>query len=472
MLFHSYTFFVFLALFTAVYFPVRLLSHRAGKIVLLLFSYVFYAWTYPPYLALLVTTTLIDYFCAFRIGEAKNAWSRKAYLILTLSVNLGMLAYFKYAGFFLNTVAGIFGSDFYGKMNVILPIGVSFYTFESLSYTIDVYRGRIKPERHLLNYAFFISFFPHLVAGPIVLAHDFLDQLKSQRRITADHLVSGLFLVIYGFFMKAVIADHLAPGVDHFFAHPELYSAPEAWLQVYSYALQIFGDFAGYSSIAIGLARMMGYRLPRNFNDPYLATSLTDFWRRWHMSLSTWLKEYLYISLGGNRKGEMRMYFNLLLTMLLGGLWHGASWNFVIWGGIHGIGLVVEKMVMRHFPRIQTGALTDSLPLRIVRILVTFHLVCLAWVFFRAPTFLAATSVLHVMIPHGGDAPWFMDTAQRLALKTGAVILIFPALRRYWRSSETSTYWSSYGDAVAAALGLYLCLAFGVSAQAFIYFQF
>jgi D-alanyl-lipoteichoic acid acyltransferase DltB (MBOAT superfamily) len=464
MRFNSYTFFVFLTVFLAVYVPVRTWSWRAGKAVLLGFSYAFYAWTYPPYLLLLFATTCVDFYCARRIAAAPHSSTKKKYLFLTLALNLSFLAYFKYANFVLGTVADL-GGTAVPAWDVVLPVGISFYVFESLSYTIDVYRGVLPCERSFSDYALFISFFPHLVAGPIVKARDFLIQLKSDRRVSSETLRSGVFLVIFGYFLKAAIADNLAPGVDRFFSAPAAYSRAEAWFYVYGYAFQIFGDFAGYSAVAIGLSRCLGYELPVNFDWPYFSASFQEFWKRWHISLSSWLKEYLYVPLGGNRSGTARTAFNLMATMLIGGLWHGASWNFVLWGGLHGLGLVAERIVLR-----SSGE--PSPVWRGVRAVLVFHAVCLAWVLFRCPTLAGAGGVLTALF-FGTSKGFAVPLAERLPFFLMVAVHAAAALRRSpsWRETAVqgrALYWET---AVVCAC-LFWTLAFGVNANSFIYFRF
>lgn len=468
MLFNSYTFFFYLLVFSVVYFSCRQVSHRGSKFILLAFSYVFYAWTYPPYLLLLLTTTVVDYVCALKIDVAPGGRSKRNWLVLTLVINLGLLAYFKYGNFFLDNLAILFGREIGRILNVVLPVGISFYTFESLAYTIDVYRGRLKPEREFWDYALFIAFFPHLIAGPIVRPAGFLSQLKERRRIVAESFCYGIFLAIFGYFLKVVVADNLAVGVDNFFRDPSRYSMREAWYYVYSYALQIFGDFAGYSYIAIGLAKAAGYELPQNFNAPYLAESLTEFWRRWHISLSTWLRDYLYIPLGGGRSGRWRTDVNLMATMLLGGLWHGASWNFVIWGGAHGAGLVVEKRLMNLFPAFYASR---HPLLRLARAALTFHLVCLAWIFFRAPNFEVARTVLRALF-FGGQwnaSGYFLG---RVAFVFGLIVLGGSAMKPYVFSLPWIKARQFYTYGLVALALFYFCFSFGITTATFIYFQF
>jgi len=345
-----------------------------------LFSYYFYYKSSGFYFVLLAVVTISDFYIAKAIAATSRPHTR---LLLTLSllIDLGLLGYFKYTNF----LGSLIWTDWH-HLDIFLPVGVSFFTFQSLSYTIDVYRGNIRPLRRLLDYAFYVSFFPQLVAGPIVRARDFIPQIHQRLLVTNQMFGEGLFLILSGLFKKAVISDYISVNfVERIFDQPTLYSGVENLLAVYGYTLQIYCDFSGYSDMAIGLALLLGFRFPQNFNAPYKSASITEFWRRWHISLSSWLKDYLYISLGGNRHGKLRQYLNLLITMLLGGLWHGASLNFILWGGIHGVLLVVDKIWHALCPKLS--------PLKAICTLLTFHLVAALWVLFRAQDFQTAHDV-------------------------------------------------------------------------------
>ena len=300
---------------------------------------------------------------------------------------MGILIYFKYTNFFIDIING-FGAN-YKSLDIFLPVGISFYTFQTLSYSIDIYRGKLSPEKNILNFAFFVTFFPQLVAGPIVRASEFLPQIRLKLKLSNQNLSKGVFLIGSGLFKKAVISDYISVNyVDRIFDNPLLYSGVENLIGVYAYALQIYCDFSGYSDIAIGLALLLGFYLPINFDSPYQSSSVTEFWRRWHISLSSWLKDYLYISLGGNRKGIIRTYFNLSITMILGGLWHGANWKFVLWGIMHGLMLVVEKIIKSFF------RIPKNIIFKILGVLITFHFVTFCWIFFRAESFSVASDIL------------------------------------------------------------------------------
>ena len=384
----------FLLLFLAFLAGYQLLrnQHRARLLYVTLFSLFFYYKSSGWYFLLLVFSTVVEYNFARWIADSGSPGRRKLLLTLSLLVNLGMLFYFKYTNFFLSGFQALTGQPV-PVLHVLLPVGISFYTFQTLSYTIDVYRGQIKPLRNIWDFAFFVSFFPQLVAGPIVRASDFIPQIPKKPFISREDMGRAVLLIAAGLFKKAVISDYISLNyVERIFDNPGLYSGIENLLGVYGYALQIYCDFSGYSDIAIGIALLLGYRLPPNFLSPYQSTSITEFWRRWHISLSSWLRDYLYIPLGGNRNGVVRQYVNLFLTMLLGGLWHGASLTFVAWGALHGAALAVDKLFQKVF---KPG---DNALVKLLGWLITFHFVCFCWIFFRAGTFEVATQVIHQII--------------------------------------------------------------------------
>ena len=385
---------LFLFLFTAFLWVYISLSktHKPKLIFVTIFSLYFYYKSSGAYFVLLIFATVIDFTLAKLIHSSREQWKRKFYIVLTLVVNLGMLAYFKYTNFLLDSFFSITGRDFQ-PLDIFLPVGVSFFTFQSLSYTLDIYRGNLKPVDHILDYAFFVSFFPQLVAGPIVRATDFLPQIYKPTIVTPEMFGRSVFLIGCGLFKKAVISDYISTNfVDRVFDAPSLYSGIENLFAVYGYALQIYCDFSGYSDMAIGIALLLGFRFPLNFDSPYQSRSITEFWRRWHISLSTWLRDYLYISLGGNRKGEVRTYINQMITMLLGGLWHGASWRFIIWGALHGMALTVDKFYRSRFESKDAG----YRPWRnLVKVIATFHFVCFCWIFFRAADIATVGEILN-----------------------------------------------------------------------------
>ncbi len=391
MVFNSWQFLVFLIIVLALD-GVLQSRPQPRKWMLLVASYCFYgAWNWM-YLALIMASTLID----FEIGKRMpTSTTPRRLMLISLVTNLGILAFFKYANFLILTIN--YGMDMAHLMfeikplDILLPVGISFFTFQALSYTIDVYRKEIAPRTSLLDYALFIAFFPQLVAGPIVRAVEFFKQLDVPKPPTSREINLGLVLIILGLVKKMAIADSLSASVDPVFSAPLLATAQDSLLAVYAYALQIYCDFSGYTDTAIGCALLFGFRFPDNFNYPYVATTFQDFWRRWHMTLSRFLRDYLYIALGGNRKGPTRTQVNLMLTMVLGGLWHGASWNFVFWGLLHGTYLVLERYAQKLFPEFYAS---NNRVVMTLRWLIVFHAICFAWIFFRAANFTDAAAVI------------------------------------------------------------------------------
>lgn len=351
-----------------------------------LFSLYFYYKTSGIFVLLLIGLSFSDYTIGYLIHNATGELRRKMLLILSITINLGILCYFKYTNFFITILNDFSWVDPLELENIFLPVGVSFFTFQSMSYVIDVYRRNVEPTRRWIHYLFYLSFFPQLVAGPIVRAKDFLPQIYYKSVYVSREMFSrGFMLILSGLFKKAVISDFISQNfVDRIFDNPLMYSGVENLLGVYGYAMQIYCDFSGYSDMAIGIALLLGFRFNKNFDSPYKSATITEFWRRWHISLSDWLKDYLYISLGGNRKGRLRTYFNLMMTMLLGGLWHGAAMRFILWGAIHGVALAIHKMVMSLLPSFKAQGQDMSPWRRAIGIFLTFHLVCFAWIFFRA----------------------------------------------------------------------------------------
>ncbi len=380
---------LFLWLFAAFYIGYAFLSGQRTTAVRLLyvtgFSFFFYYKNAGAYCLLLALITLLNFGAALMMERSQTTGRRRMWLILAVTYMLLQLAFFKYTAFLLSSVLPAFGAEV-PKFDIFVPLGISFFTFQSLSYIIDVYRGQMRATRNLLDFTFFVSFFPTLLSGPILRARTFLPQLRQPLSVTREMFGTGLWFIMMGLFKKAVISDYIGENfVNRIFDDPSLYTGLENLFGVYGYALKLYCDFSGYSDIAIGIALWMGLKIPENFRAPYKADSITDFWRRWHISLSTWLRDYLYISLGGNRCGRLRMYFNQFLTMVLGGLWHGASWNFVIWGGIHGLALCLHKwwrQLLGHGKEYQSTGW-----LRFGAIVLTFHVVCICWLFFANTSF-------------------------------------------------------------------------------------
>lgn len=390
MLFNSGAFFLFFTAFIIVY-TIFNKNKWFTAIYVVLFSFFFYYKSSGIYLFILVITTITDFSFAYFLHLAKKKGWRIFWMIMGVIPSLALLAYFKYTNFIMFNFSLIVQNNF-APLDIFLPIGISFYTFQSVSYVLDVYWKKLEPTKNILDYAFFLSFFPQLVAGPIVKAHHFLPQLKQERKVTKEALYSGIWLIMIGLFKKAVIADYIAQYNDLIFAAPNTYSGFENLMAIYGYTLQIYLDFSGYSDMAIGLGRIMGFDLGVNFNFPYQAQNITDFWRRWHISLSTWLKTYIYIPLGGNRKGKVRQYINLMLTMLIGGLWHGANWKFVFWGALHGIGLAVHKASKKFL-----GKLPDNFAVKFFAWFFTFHFVIFLWIFFRATDIEQSTTEIQIV---------------------------------------------------------------------------
>lgn len=470
MLFNSLTFLVFFAITLSIYYLP--LSWRFKKLHLLIASYLFYAAWNPPFVLLLWLSTVVDWSVANKIASVPKNQAKK-WLIISLLVNLGLLSYFKYTNFILENFVILinqFGISYHPALpNIILPVGISFYTFQTLSYTIDVYRGA-KPCRSFLDFALFVTFFPQLVAGPIVRAGYFLAQCDTPKLATKQQLGWGLNLLVIGLFTKIVFADTLlAPIVDAVYAHPNHASGLDAWFATFAFSAQIFFDFSGYSTCAIGAALCFGFALPDNFHAPYAAIGFSDFWRRWHISLSTWLRDYLYISLGGNRHGTLNTYRNLLITMLLGGLWHGAAWGFIIWGGLHGIFLIIERVLHPIFSQTQWIKFSA---VQLFFALLTYLLVCITWIFFRAPELNHATQLLHAMF-FGQFHNILLSNAQ-IGLITVLVggLLSYQWLMRNSCLEHLAARIPLAGRAIFLAI-LLICLLFTPGDQrAFIYFQF
>lgn len=467
---------LFLWLFAAFALVYVLLQRRmtARLLFVTAFSYYFYYKSSGIYFLLLATVTVSDFLIAGRINRCVTSWKRKAWMCLSLFVNLGLLCYFKYTNFLGSFFASLVGGTF-TALDIFLPVGISFFTFQSLSYTIDVYRRQIQPLTNLLDYAFYVSFFPQLVAGPIVRARDFLPQIRRPLFVSQEMFGRGVFLIFCGLFKKAVISDYISLNfVERVFDNPTLYSGVENLLGVYGYALQIYCDFSGYSDMAIGLALLLGFRFNINFNSPYKSVSVTEFWRRWHISLSTWLRDYLYISLGGNRKGKVRQYLNLIITMFLGGLWHGASWNFVLWGMLHGVALAVHKAWMQ-----LTGHSKDWRSRGFRRLLgglVTFHFVCFCWIFFRHADFADALNMLRQigMAFHPELLPQLL-AAYPMVFLLMALGFVLHFLPDAWEKAGVNaiTRLPLMGKAVLLVLLIYVVIQMKSSEiQPFIYFQF
>ena len=384
LIFNSGLFLFLFVGFAGVY----LLLRRATSLRILYviaFSIYFYYKSSGIYFLLLLFAAVSDYLIGNAIVREQNVGTKKRWVALSVVINLGMLGYFKYTNFFIEMANGLFGSGFLDFQNIFLPVGISFFVFQSMSYTIDIYRGQIKPLERWIDYVFYLSFFPQLVAGPIVRAKDFIPQIRKPLMVTRKMFGTAIGLIIIGLVKKAIISDYISLNfVDRIFDEPALYSGFECLMGIYGYALQIYCDFSGYSDMAIGIALLLGFRFPKNFDAPYKSATITEFWRRWHISLSSWLRDYLYISLGGNRKGKVRTYLNLIITMVLGGLWHGAAVRFVLWGALHGIALALHKMWLAIVPWAKANGKDMNPVVRLFGVVLTFNIVCLGWLLFRA----------------------------------------------------------------------------------------
>jgi D-alanyl-lipoteichoic acid acyltransferase DltB (MBOAT superfamily) len=400
MLFNTFHFAYFFAILFPIYWA---LPHRPQNYLLLAASYYFYACWDPRFLALLVLSTVMDYGCGLAVDAIEEPRKRKLFVALSMALNLGMLGYFKYFNFFAESLHAALARGgvnvALGHLEVVLPIGISFYTFQSMSYVIDVYRRDIKPTRNLIQFAAFVSFFPHLVAGPIMRPTALLPQVARPRTFNLQQFYQGSYLIFWGLTKKVVIADNLSKHiVEPLFNQWPTIDGGLAVIAIYAFAFQIYCDFSGYTDAARGIAKCLGFELALNFNLPYFATSPQDFWSRWHMSLSTWLRDYLYIPLGGSRGSQVKLYRNLMLTMIIGGLWHGAAWTFVLWGAYHGLLLVAHRLARPWLDRIHPTEPIDRACWRLVRVVATFHMICFGWLLFRAQSLAQVKGMLRAII--------------------------------------------------------------------------
>lgn len=475
MLFVELRFFLFFAVVFGVHWALR--GARARKLCLLGASYLFYgAWDWR-FLSLILISTAVDYLAGRRMSCAIPDAARKRWLIASLVTNLGLLGVFKYFNFFAASFvdfAALLGFQVtHSTVHIVLPVGISFFTFQTMSYSIDVFHRKLDARKSVLDLALFVAFFPQLVAGPIVRARDFLPQLDRLRPLDKATVRPALVLFLVGFVKKACVSDNLAPFVDRYFDSPLAFDAASSWVAVLFYTVQIYCDFSGYSDMAIACAALLGYRLCDNFNAPYFAANITDFWRRWHMSLSSWLRDYLYIPLGGSRGlTKWFHYRNLMLTMLLGGLWHGASWNFVVWGGMHGLALVLHKEWSRLRParsQLESGHSPSPLGYALSMAL-TFYWVMVAWIFFRAAGFEDAWTTVRAFVLFQGSGTSSLPLAGFTAFAALALLHAASYRRwfsRLWKHANTPMFAAFYGAAFAFAVA---CVPRDY--RPFIYFQF
>ncbi|MFA7379356.1 MAG: MBOAT family O-acyltransferase [Bacteroidia bacterium] len=490
LIFSQYTFLFVFTIFFAFYLAV-FKNITVRNIYLLAFSLFFYYKSGGLYFWMLIFSTFVDYHLANYIFKATTTGRKKLFLVLSLSVNLGLLAFFKYSYFVTDSLNTLLGTDFiaynfltgisnvlagtsYDVTEIILPVGISFYTFQAMSYTLDIYRGHLQPVKNIWDFGFFISFFPHLVAGPIVRAADFIPQVYKPYNVTKEEMGAAVFLIMKGLIKKVLISDYISINlVDRVFDTPQLYSGVENLLAIYGYTLQIYCDFSGYSDMAIGLALLMGFRLGINFNSPYKAANITDFWRRWHISLSSWLRDYLYVSLGGNRKGKWRTKVNLLLTMLIGGLWHGASVKFILWGALHGAALVADKAWTNFSaPFINQ----KSFVYRALVWLITFNFVAFCWIYFRA----ADMETVRLMLFQVVNDMSLSAIGERMWAYKHIVSLLILGFGIHWLPDEWKQNWQNMFIRTALPvkafiIAVVIALLYQVASsevQPFIYFQF
>jgi alginate O-acetyltransferase complex protein AlgI len=463
MLFTSIEWVVFLLLAFITY---HLAPQKYRRWVMLASSIIFYASWKWQYLGLLAAHVLVDWTCGILLGRTESDIRRKAIVGASVGLNLTSLGVFKFYGLISTTLAAIAGWRL-PALALSLPLGISFFAFESMSYTVDVYRRKLEPLRSPIDLALFVTWFPHLIAGPIIRPGQLAVQLKRQYSVSRGYFFSGMELMLRGYAKKLLFADWLGKVADPIFAAPRSFTTVELIVAVYAYAFQIYCDFSAYTDIARGSSRWFGIELPENFDHPYESASITEFWHRWHMTLSHWLRDYLYFPLGGNRKGNVRTYANLMITMLLGGLWHGASWTFVVWGGLHGIFLAIERAVGIKTMDRGTGIV------RLLRQVLTFHLVCFGWIFFRNPTFSSSWEMLR-----GIAAGRFWISAGKEAPILGAITLILlyqiasNLYRRHPLPQPRAAIAPQLGYAAGVAVFLLALMLFGATSNAFIYFQF
>ena len=465
MLFNSLEFLLFLLPVLLGYFAISRRRWRARKIFLVVASYLFYMNWNPFFGGLLLTSTLVDFGLGLAIERTETRGRRQALLAVSVVVNLGILSFFKYGNFLLENgsrlIGPLVGSLDPPFLDIILPVGISFYTFESLSYSIDVFRG-MPACRSLLDFSLFLSFFPHLVAGPIVRPRAFLSQLPKPPAIAGPDLEVAFARIATGFLKKVVLADTLGTYVDMIWASPGAYPIGNVLLGVYAYAFQIYFDFSGYTDVALGLAGLFGLRLPENFDRPYLAESPREFWQRWHISLSTWLRDYLYIPLGGNRVSAARGYLNLMITMLLGGLWHGAAWNFVLWGAYHGALLAGQRALFGDRP------FAAGIRRAWLRRIVTFHLVCFGWILFRT----ASLDDVWAILADFGHWGFFASRTAGLTLVAVPLAFVLHAVTPAPRARAAWVRFPAWAQGMAYAAVALIVFFFSPASERFIYFQF
>lgn len=489
LIFTRFYFWAFFTIVLAIY--VVIYKKRALRnIFLFVASLFFYYKTSGLYFLLLIFSTLVDYFIGKAVFNSDNRTKRKLLIALSVFVNLSVLGYFKYSYLVVDTINFIFNTHFqvvnyFTEMSnfltgthfdinkIILPVGISFFTFQTISYSVDIYRGHVKPVKNILDFGFYVSFFPQLVAGPIVRASEFVPQIYKDFNLTKREFGFALFMIINGLLKKMMVSDYISVNfIDRIFSNPMMYGGLENLLALYGYSIQVYLDFSGYTDIAIGVALLLGFRLPQNFNSPYKATSTGEFWKRWHMSLSSWLKDYLYIPLGGNRKGKFRTNINLMITMLLGGLWHGASWKFVIWGGLNGLGLVIYKL----WRKISPFKGSKSVWVKIYSIFLTFNFITFTRIWFRAANTEKANALMYQII-HAFDLSHFWTIIS--SYKVVMILMVFAYIVHWLPTKIKNWYRNAFIEShiavkvLAVIVAVFLIYQFRTAnLQPFIYFQF
>ena len=467
MFFNSLEYFVFLAIVLALYYS---FSHRWQNYMLLAVSYFFYGYWDYRFLSLMLISTVVDFFAGRIVDHATTESKRRIFLAISMIVNLTFLGFFKYFNFFIDSAERVLSAAGMGfsapVLYVILPAGISFYTFESMSYVIDVYRRKVKSTDNFFDFALFIAFFPKLVAGPIMRIDDLLPQIERKRVVTSEHILSGVTLILVGLFRKVVIADAIGGVVDVIFSNPAAHTTPELLKGIYLFALQIYCDFSGYSDIARGSSRLLGMDLMLNFDHPYFSANITEFWRRWHISLSTWFRDYLYIPLGGNRVAKWRGYLNTMIVFLVSGLWHGAAWTFVAWGGLHGLFLVVHRMLSGG-----KAAVENKRDWRwLLSVVFTFHCVLFAWIFFRAHGFGQAFAFINGIVALRG-----METLGAVlpSILIPWLLLFAIDIPQFMAKEHTALLRWPIAVRNVAIAGMLFLIFLGLGTRApFIYFQF
>ena len=473
MIFNSIAFIIFLPIVFIIYWSLRKKHLIYQNLLLLVASYIFYGWWDWRFLSLIAFSTIIDFIIGKKINSSKTKKSKKNFLIMSLIVNLGLLGYFKYFNFFIDSFKESIESLGFTfdtwTLNIILPVGISFYTFQTLSYSIDIYKGKIKHTNDFISFAVFVSFFPQLVAGPIERASHLLPQFLKKRKFDYKTAITGVSLISYGFFKKLVIADRLAIYVNSVFGDIDNANTISLLFGIIFFSFQIYADFSGYSLIARGISKLLGFDLMVNFNKPYLASSIPEFWRRWHISLSTWFRDYLYIPLGGNRVSTLRNYYNLLIVFLISGLWHGANWTFVIWGALHGI----YQVIYLQYKKLINPEDTKNKIRQFINILSVYFLVTFAWIFFRANSFNQAIEYINKIIDFDFSLNLVQVSAEKGPLNLAISISVIVLLYLSYLLPKNLSFKRGFSHITFNVITILIIFLIGTNGKAeFIYFQF